>query len=447
MQQVYLHIASSSGTDDDLNKLLVLLRNNSTTKSIRKNISQVDAILSKISPEHNSLGFAWILSFLADDVTDHNKFMDYTRVLLMKGDGKQLRLGAKKIYKICKQFKESLMLTESYITGVLPLQRAIEKLRGPKKFLMTSVHSIYLMICLKARCYRQALKVLNIPVYEVDPKSDGMRPVDFLSFQYYAGNVYCAMKKFDKALESYQMALSTPSQALSAIQIESFKKYILVCLLVHGELVRLPDQIVSNIVLRNVENLAAPYMELSRNYKKGVPTLQVVINENQEKFKKDKNYGLVNQVVVSKVRRNIQRLTNTYVVLSLKDIAESADLDGGAAEADQHVRNMIADGHINARINERDGMLKFLESGEDFATTIMLKKMDSKIKEVMILSKMLSDLNKEILLNPRYVVKTMPKEKGMGDEIKGNGRFEGNSRFEEEDRQLRMAQEASLMDQ
>merc|ERR1712025_1336007 len=125
--------------------------------------------------------------------------------------------------------------------------------------------------------------------------------------------------------------------------------------IVHGEFVSLPNQTVSNVVQRNVEQLAGAYMELSRNYKKGVPTMQVIVGENLEKFQKDKNYGLVGQVITSKVRRNIQRLTNTYVVLSLKEIADQADLDGGASEAERHVQNMITDGVINARINQRDG--------------------------------------------------------------------------------------------
>jgi len=347
----------------------------------------------------------------------------------------------KKINKICKQFKESLLLTESHITGILPLQRVIEKLRGAKKNLLTANHADYLLICLKARCYRQALVILDVPVYEIDPKNDGMTTSDYLCFQYYAGNVYCAMKKFDKALECYQLALCMPSQVLSAIQIEAFKKYVLVSLLVHGEFVNLPTQSISSVVQRTVESLAGPYMELSRHYKKGVPSLHVVKAEHFEKFQKDKNLGLVNQVVVSKVRRNIQRLTDTYVVLSLKEIAESADLDGGADEAEFHVRNMITDGQINARINQRDGMLKFLIWEEDYASSAMLNKLDAKICEVMGLSQKLSNINKEILLNPMYIQKTMAQEKGpLGEEGK-------ERRFGDEDMSVKKAIEASLREQ
>lgn len=50
----------------------------------------------------------------------------------------------------------------------------------------------------------------------------------------------------------------------------------------------------------------------------------------------DTNMGLVRQVVASLVKRNIQRLTQTYMTLSLTDIASSVGL-ASAQEAELHV--------------------------------------------------------------------------------------------------------------
>jgi len=292
---------------------------------------------------------------------------------------------------------------------------------------------------LKAHCYRQALEILKTPVYEINPKDDNMKPIDYLSFQFYAGNIFCGVKKFAEAIERYQMALTMPSNVISQIQVESFKRYILSSLLVHGSMQQLPQSTTSHVVNRNVEKMVQPYTELVSAYKKDVAAVRRVIGERHEAFSKDKNFGLVNQVLDSLIKRNIKRLTNTYVVLSLKEIAETAELGGGAEEAERHVRNMIQEGSINARINQRDGMLKFLEDKEDYASTLMAKKLDAKIQEVMSLSKKLSEVNKEILLSAVYIQRTIPRDR---DEFKS-----ANTGMRNEDAQLQQALAASVRDQ
>lgn len=55
----------------------------------------------------------------------------------------------------------------------------------------------------------------------------------------------------------------------------------------------------------------------------------------------DKNLGLVKQVVSSMYKRNIQRLTQTYLTLSLQDIANTVQLNG-PKEAEMHVLQMVS---------------------------------------------------------------------------------------------------------
>ena len=54
----------------------------------------------------------------------------------------------------------------------------------------------------------------------------------------------------------------------------------------------------------------------------------------------DHNFGLVNQVVSSMYKRNIQILTQTYLTLSLQDIASRVQLNS-AKEAEMHVLKMV----------------------------------------------------------------------------------------------------------
>ena len=54
----------------------------------------------------------------------------------------------------------------------------------------------------------------------------------------------------------------------------------------------------------------------------------------------DNNLGLVKQVLSSLYKRNIQRLTQTYLTLSLQDIASTVQLNN-AKDAEMHVLRMV----------------------------------------------------------------------------------------------------------
>jgi COP9 signalosome complex subunit 3 len=57
-------------------------------------------------------------------------------------------------------------------------------------------------------------------------------------------------------------------------------------------------------------------------------------------FWQDNNLGLVKQVLSSMYKRNIQRLTQTYLTLSLEDIARSVQLET-PRDAEMHVLRMV----------------------------------------------------------------------------------------------------------
>lgn len=47
--------------------------------------------------------------------------------------------------------------------------------------------------------------------------------------------IYLAIRNLDRALYFFEVAITTPSHAVSHIMLESYKKYILVSLLLHGK--------------------------------------------------------------------------------------------------------------------------------------------------------------------------------------------------------------------
>lgn len=117
----------------------------------------------------------------------------------------------------------------------------------------------------------------------------------------------------------------------------------------------------------------------------------------------DNNLGLVKQVLSSMYKRNIQRLTQTYLTLSLEDIARSVQLDT-PRDAEMHVLRMVGvlftvffwkihtftllipvivqieDGEIHATINQKDGMVSFHEDPEQYKSVEMVDHIDSSIQ-------------------------------------------------------------------
>lgn len=47
--------------------------------------------------------------------------------------------------------------------------------------------------------------------------------------------IYTALKNYDRALYFYEVAITTPSMAVSHIMLEAYKKYIMVSLILHGK--------------------------------------------------------------------------------------------------------------------------------------------------------------------------------------------------------------------
>ena len=129
-------------------------------------------------------------------------------------------------------------------------------------------------------------------------------------------------------------------------------------------------------------------------------------------YRADGNYDLVTLCLGKFPRQQIQKLTNTYLTLSLEDISKIPELnltDEKAAEV--VVKDMIEKKEIFASIDAQSGMVTFLE--DDQAE----ERQDEKLKGIMKKSKELSEniarLNREVSLSTQYMV-TIPSQKKSG---------------------------------
>lgn len=218
--------------------------------------------------------------------------------------------------------------------------------------------------------------------------------------------IYSAVKNYDRALYFYEAAISMPAVAMSHIMLESYKKYILVSLICEGKLSNAPKYS-SQVLTRFIKPLSQPYLLLAKAYEiLSSDDLASVISTNHEIFANDTNLGLVHLVSASLYKKKIQRLTQTFLTLSLADVAHKVKLSG-PDEAERYILTMVKDGEIFASINKRDGMVLFKDDPEKFNTPGTLEKIQNEIIQVIEMNKQIGVMDEEIKLNPSVSIPTI----------------------------------------
>lgn len=121
---------------------------------------------------------------------------------------------------------------------------------------LTPLHAITLQQALSAKCYRHAIHQFSLrkhPIKKFDKSMiTDLTIQDFMLYQYYVGLVFIGMQDWESALDALTLVLSGPTatsaNVVSAIQLEAYKRYVLVSLLLHGKILPLPKYTSPSVV-------------------------------------------------------------------------------------------------------------------------------------------------------------------------------------------------------
>ncbi|EPS70923.1 hypothetical protein M569_03832, partial [Genlisea aurea] len=388
-------IQGLSGNAGDLNQLRNYLKQ--SEEYLQTESARLPPFLEELDPAAHSLGYLYILEASTSALVKEqaNDFMLKIARFIKLCTAEQIRLAPDKFVSVCRRFKDQAVSCDDPMRGVSPMLIALRKLQTSAEHL-TTLHPDFLLLCLLSKSYKTGLSILDDAIYDVD------QPRDLLLYCYYGGMICIGQKQFRKALELLHNVVTAPMPIISAIAVEAYKKYILVSLIHLGQFSAVFPKYTSSAAQRNVKNFSQPYIDLASKYETGkVSELETFVQSNMEKFESDKNVGLVKQVVSCMYKSNIHRLTQTYLTLSLQDIANTVQL-GSPKEAEMHVLEMIEEGEIYATINQKDGMVRFLEDPEEYKSCGMIERMDSSIQRIMMLSKRLTMMNESMLCDATY---------------------------------------------
>ncbi|RDD41433.1 COP9 signalosome complex subunit 3 [Trichoplax sp. H2] len=298
------------------------------------------------------------------------------------------------------------------IRGILPLIAFIRKIQNSPDEL-TPIHCDLAKLCLAAKCLKPVVPFLDVDITSLlsslDPFVDTER---FLLYFYYGGMVYAAIKKWELALFYFEVVTTTPCHVLSRIMIEAYKKYILISLLVRGKYVPLPSY-TSHLVNNNFKAMFKSYHDFANAYAKNdAPKVLESLNKNRETMIEDSNYGLAKQCIQSLTRRNILRLTKTFLTLSPADMADRVHL-ANANEAELRLLRMIEEKDIFATINQQDGMISFHDTPQDLGTSVsMLKDLEDNMAKCINLDERMQLMNHSLAVDKSFIRKTMRNHSG-----------------------------------
>lgn len=302
------------------------------------------------------------------------------------------------------------MTQDAALRFLRPLRTALEKVRESPEHL-SMVHSSFIRSCLIAKCYHAAVDILEENIYFLP--SVKLHVEHLLLYYYYGGMVYIGLKRFDRALEFLAVCISTPAEAVSAIMVEAFKKYQLVSLILYGTTVSLPKY--TSYVLRHLKQISSPYMELVEIYNKRTAAgLNALIERHSAVFERDKNMGLILQCRENLTRRNIKRLTETFMTLSLEAIALEIELET-AKDAEAALVDMISDGEIFATIDQASGTVSFHDDTVQFESQGTIELLQVQIDSAVALYEKIANLDIELRTSHKFIRKSNP-ESAPGDD-------------------------------
>ncbi|XP_034937501.1 COP9 signalosome complex subunit 3 [Chelonus insularis] len=376
-----------------------------------KNAQHLDNVLETLDLQDHSLGILAVLcaklnlcSFTGAGNIDAQKLLfSQVQEFIVGCNGEQVRFAPDTYAELCHSITQALVELQAPMRGIELLRRAIRKIQLFDSQL-TSIHADLCQLCLLAKCFKPALEFLDTDITGISQEGGQFDSKYFLLYYYYGGMIYTALKNYDRALYFFEVCVTIPAMAVSHIMLEAYKKFILVSLILHGKIVNIPKY-ASQVLIRFIRPLSQAYQELATAYStNSCDEVRSIINKYQESFTRDHNLGLVEQVLSYLYKKNIQRLTKTFLTLSLSDVASRVQLSG-SSEAEKYILNMIEDGEIYATINQKDGMVVFHDDPEKYNSPRMLAKLEKEMAACAELDRRVSEMEEEVIVTPQYVRK------------------------------------------
>ncbi|KAG8466534.1 hypothetical protein KFE25_007913 [Diacronema lutheri] len=407
---------TSARTPDEHKALVATLR--SQEELLFRHAMSLDDLCEPLSAPAHTLGLVFALNVRASALAQAgasplaSTFVQRCRLLLLHADRAQLVFAPLEFSRLCAKFLTfALPQPSGALLAVRPLLAAAAAL-APTPNHITPVHALALQAAILAKTYRAALPILDATLVQIDVPRTGVTAHDVLLLHYYAGIALVGLKRHARAAQSFQLVLTAPALVLNSIIVEAYKKWTL-CSLIASRAVPALPRYAATAVTRHVRSAAGAYTDLAGAFaSRESAKLRRVLVQHAAVYRKDGNAGLVKQCASAFDKECIERLSRTYVTLSLQQLASAAGL-GSAEQAEALLLKMAEQGELRAQVDRVRGMALFADS--DGPDSDELKAgLDARLETAVALTQKLRALHDELAGDASFLAKTVTKGDRVG---------------------------------
>ncbi|KAJ2718986.1 hypothetical protein GGI07_005478 [Coemansia sp. Benny D115] len=212
-------------------------------------------------------------------------------------------------------------------------QSSLTRLGGTPGMLITSLHTECVRQCILARrraLHERVLQLVIKPQYSgVEVISGQDRRKAELEFHYYAGMVCASLGdeiSLKEAERQWMLVFALPGRHVSAIQIATYKRLILLQIMLYGDKIQLPSFFATSHT-RNIEARAVQYISFAEGCSgSGVRSMAPAISkirDLQSVLTVDENLGFAEVAIQRLPIHYIRRVGNVYSSMNLGQLADT----------------------------------------------------------------------------------------------------------------------------
>jgi hypothetical protein len=223
-------------------------------------------------------------------------------------------------------------------------------------------HNMFLWCCLLAGVPGRAQAVASYPYTRVAPASaQGTTSGDVMAFFYHAGCVLELVGQRQRALDSWQICVTSPAQALSAICVAAYRRLVLLSLIEEGAVRSLGDSREGFTVHREMQSATPAYQAIRKAYAAAdAQALADAVHHHRAALEADGTLALAREALLSLGRRQVQTMTNTYLTVPVPEVAKRVGIAEPVAE--RIIFAAIFQGKIAASVDQGRALVSFSDA-------------------------------------------------------------------------------------
>ncbi|EME28958.1 COP9 signalosome complex subunit 3 [Galdieria sulphuraria] len=288
---------------------------------------------------------------------DFEVLLSYFHCLVQKLQGPLNPIVVEELQSLGQYLSQKSIEQQKVLATVLPFRSLCIQTADAEEFYPRFL-AIFLKSCVLSKSYSVGSRFMEHRKLILKLEENAVDPCDVLLTYYYAAVIQVGVKDYLKALQCLKLVFSVPSNVVSDLAVDAYKKYVLVSLIAKGNVEPLA-KFSGLFIQRQLKNYCPEYLALAKEFaQRDATQLRQVMENYKLVFINDLHWGLVKETFKALLRSNIKNLTRTFLTLSLEDIATKASLTD-SKEAERMLRSMVYQQEISAVIDQRAQMVRF----------------------------------------------------------------------------------------